>query len=374
MKKALSCVVVACILLAVLVSMTAPVSGAPLSTPERQGTIHIVQWGENLTIIARRYGVTTSTIVQANGLANPNYIYAGQSLVIPGGAAPAPPSPPAPGGTYVVNRGDTLGAIAARYGTTVNDLVALNGIMNPNLIHVGQVLKVPGGGPAPAPQPTDVCIYWVKAGDTLSRIALQYGTTVWALTITNNLANPSFIWVGQQLIIPGCSDGATPTPTTPPQGTSTPAPTSTPTQPGPAPTATPRPPTPTNTPPSTAYQYQLVQGPTKDPCHPGFCHPEISGVVNDAQGNPLSDATPAWIKLDSEKHGTMYCRSGDPAQLLQEGLFKFVSPNGDKFGLYTLTVVRGQGDPTPLSPTYQLKMNSFVNGGQQSNIVFQRNY
>jgi len=347
--------------------------GAPEVAPEKQGTtVHIVQWGENLTIIARRYGVTTTAIVQANGLANPNYIYAGQSLVIPGGAAPAPPAPPAPGGTYVVNRGDTLSAIAARYGTTVNDLVALNGIMNPNFIYVGQVLQVPGEGTAP--QPSDVCIYWVKAGDTLTRIALQYGTTVWALTITNNLANPSFIWVGQQLIIPGCSDGATPTPTTPPQATPTPAATSTPTQPGPAPTATPRPPTPTNTPPSTAYQYELVQGPTKDPCHPGFCHPEVSGVVKDGRGNPLSNATPAWIKLDSETQGTMYCRSGDPAQLLQEGLFKFVSQDGDVFRLYTLTVVRGQGDPTPLSPTYQLKMNSFVRGGQQSNIVFQRNY
>jgi len=65
---------------------------------------------------------------------------------------------------------------------------------------------------------------------------------------------------------------------------------------------------------------------------------------------------------------------GDPAQLLQEGLFKFVSQDGDVFGRYTLTVVRGQGDPTPLSPTYQLKTNSFVGGGQQSNIVFERNY
>jgi LysM repeat protein len=372
MRKALSRVIAACALLAVLLCLGGPVWAAPLASPERQGTIHIVQWGENLTMIARRYGVTTTAIVQANGLANPNYIYAGQSLIIPTGGAPAPPPPPGGTTTYVVKPGDTLSAIAACYGTTVNELVALNGLWNPNLIYVGQVLKVPGGAPPiePPVEPPEACIYWVKPGDTLTRIALQYGTTVWAIAIANNLANPSFIWVGQQLIIPGCAEGPTPTPTTPPQATATP--TSTPTGPGPTPTATPTP-TPTNTPPSTAWEYTLVRGPDKDPCHPGYCIPEVSGVVNDARGNSLSNATPAWIKLDSEKHGTMYTRTGDPAQLLQEGLFKFVSPNGDKFGVYTLTVVRGQNDPAPLSPTYDFKMNSFVTGGQQSNIVFQHN-
>ena len=70
----------------------------------------------------------------------------------------------------------------------------------------------------------------------------------------------------------------------------------------------------------------------------------------------------------------MYCRSGDPVKYLQEGLVKFISKDGDVFGEYTLTVVRSQGDPTPLSPTYGLKMNSYVAGGQQSNIIFKRNY
>jgi len=122
------------------------------------------------------------------------------------------------------------------------------------------------------------------------------------------------------------------------------------------------------------YQFQLVRQPDKDPCHPGFCVPEVSGVVQDAGGNPLSNATPVWMKLVSENQGTMYCRTGEPSMYLQEGLFKFSSPDGDIFGEYTLTVVRSQGDPTPLSPAYGLKMNSYVAGGQQSNIVFKRNY
>ena len=371
MKRGIRSLTVVLVVIAVLSAAVWPVSAAP----ERQGTtIHIVQWGETLSIIAGRYGVTVSAIVLANGISNPNYIYAGQMLVIPTGS-PAPP-PSGPTTTYVVQRGDTLGVIAARHGTTVNELVALNGIMNPNLIYVGQVLKVSGPGTSPQP-PSDVCIYWVKSGDTLTKIALQYGTTVWAIAIANNLANPSFIWVGQELIIPGC--GTTPAPTStatcPPLATATPGPpTTTPTQPGPTPTATPRPPTPTSTVSPGTYQYTMVREPDKDPCHPGYCVPEVSGVVQDAAGNPLSNSTPVWIKLVSETQGTMYCRSGEPSMSLQEGLFKFSSQDGDVFGEYTLTVVRSQGDPTALSRTYSLKMNSYVNAGQQSNIIFKRNY
>jgi len=213
--------------------MGAPVRGAPVCAPDRQGTsIHIVQWGENLTLIARRYGVTTWAIVQANGLANPNYIYAGQRLVIPTGAAPPSSPPPGQTTTYVVQRGDTLRAIASRFRTTVNDLAVLNKITNPNFIYVGQWLRIPGGA-APA-LPSSTCSYVVRRGDTLTTIALAYRTTVWAIAIANNLANPSFIWTGQRLAIPGCYQDApsspTPTPATP--------------------TPTPRPPTPTATPTS----------------------------------------------------------------------------------------------------------------------------
>jgi len=375
MERAIRRLAIVFVLMVILGAPSLPALAAPGAAPERQGTtIHIVQWGETLYIIAGRYGVTVNAIVSANGLYNPNYIYAGQMLVIPTGS-PAPP-PSGPTTTYVVQRGDTLGVIAARHGTTVNELARLNSLMNPNLIYVGQVLKVPGPGTSPTP-PSNVCIYWVKAGDTLTRIALQYRTTAWALAIANNLSNPSFIWVGQELIIPVCGTTPQPTPTATclPVATATPRPpTATPTQPGPTPTATPKPPTPTSTVPAGTYQFQMVQDPTKDPCHPGYCIPEVSGVVQDAAGNPLSNTTPVWIKLVSENQGTMYCRTGEPSMYLQEGLFKFSSKDGDVFGEYTLTVVRSQGDPTPLSRTYELKMNSYVNAGQQSNIIFKRNY
>jgi LysM repeat protein len=374
MQNRVHYLIVSLVLLALLMGLGSPVWAAP----DRQSTgsvIHIVQWGESLTSIARRYGISITDIVQANGITNPDYIYAGQRLVIPTGAAPPPPGPT---GTYVVQRGDTLTGIARRFGTTVNAILALNRILDPNLIYVGQCLRIIGDGP-PAP-PSDGCIYVVQRGDTLTRIALAYHTTVWAFVIANNLANPSFIWVGQRLVVPACAPGPAPTATPTPTATATTAPSATPTSSATVPSATPTatatsvPPTPTNTPVQAAYDYHLVQGPTKDACHPGFCVPEVSGIVRDAQGNPLVNAEAVWIKLVSTVHGTLYCRTGDPALLLQPGMFKFVSPDGDVFRDYTLTVVRSSGNPTPLSPTHEFKMNSYATAGQQSNIVFQRNY
>jgi len=237
MKNRMLVAVAGLSLLALLTGLGSPAWGAP--SPEKLGTgsvIHIVQWGENLTLIARRYGVTIAAIAQVNSLANPNYIYVGQRLFIRSGAPP----PPGETTTYVVRSGDTLVTIARRLGTAVNSIVSLNGILNPDLIYVGQRLQIPGSG-APV-QPSNTCIHVVKAGDTLSTIALAYRTTVWAITIANNLANPSFIWVGQRLVIPGCSGNGGPTPTPPP---ATPT-----TGPGvsPTPTVTPSPTSRMNTP------------------------------------------------------------------------------------------------------------------------------
>jgi LysM repeat protein len=347
-------------LLVLLVGSGSPLWGTAVAARQGSGSvIHIVQWGETLTLIARRYGVSTAAIVQANGLANPNYIYAGQRLVIP-----SPVQPPTGGtSTYVVCAGDTLSAIALRFGTTVSAIVSLNCLMNPNLIYPGQVLQIPGYQP-PAGA-TGTCVYVVKPGDNLTRIALAHGTTVWALAIANNLANPSFIWVGQRLVIPSCSVGPTPTPV-PGQPTATPTRT-------PTPTPKPATPTPTST-PKQAYEFRLVQGPTKDPCHPGYCLPEVSGTVLDAQGNPLSNDQRVWIKLQCDAYGTLYGPTGDPARSMQPGLFKISSPDGGLFGSYTLTVLRSDTNPTPLSETYEFKMNSYVKGGQQSNVIFQKNY
>ncbi len=111
---------------------------------------HRVQPGETLSTIAASYGVNMWDIVSLNGLSNPNFIYVGQWLRIPGCY---PPTTPRPYRVHIVRRGETLSMIAARYGVSLWRLARLNGIKNINLIFVGQRLLIPGYYAAPPVPP-----------------------------------------------------------------------------------------------------------------------------------------------------------------------------------------------------------------------------
>lgn len=97
--------------------------------------------------------------------------------------------------TYTVRSGDTLSSIAAKFGTNYQTLASLNGISNPNLIYVGQVLRVNGSAS------TGSVYYTVLAGDNLSAIASRYGTSYQSIAALNGLANPNLIYAGQTLKI-----------------------------------------------------------------------------------------------------------------------------------------------------------------------------
>ena len=105
---------------------------------------------------------------------------------------PAPSVPSA----YTVQPGDTLSGIALRFGTTVSQLAALNSIADPDKIYAGQVLRLTG---SPSGNQT---IYTVKAGDTLSEIAARFGTTYQVLAQLNGISDPDRIYPGQTLRIP----------------------------------------------------------------------------------------------------------------------------------------------------------------------------
>ncbi len=113
----------------------------------------VVQWGDTLYRIAARHGTTVDVLVRANNLPNPNFVYAGQRLVIPS----ASPQPPPPSSVYVVRPGDTLYSIARRAGTTVSTILRANALVNPDFIYSGQRLNLtarwptPGNEPAPVP-------------------------------------------------------------------------------------------------------------------------------------------------------------------------------------------------------------------------------
>ncbi len=179
------------------------------------GVQHVVARGETLFRIALRYGMTVDALAQYNGIANPNRIYAGQVLMIPDGSATAPGAPTQPvaatGGTHVVQRGEHLAVIARQYGVTAQAIAAANGIANPNLIFAGQRLIIPGASApvasAPAAQPvassaSTGTTHIVQRGEYLTMIARQYGVSAQEVAAANGLANPSLIFVGQRLIIP----------------------------------------------------------------------------------------------------------------------------------------------------------------------------
>ena len=105
-----------------------------------QDTDYTVRAGDTLWSIARRFDTTISRIVSANAISNPNLIYTGERLIIPGSQTPVS-SPDYR--YYTIRSGDTLWSIAQRYNTSVEELIQINDLRTPNLIYAGQLLKIP---------------------------------------------------------------------------------------------------------------------------------------------------------------------------------------------------------------------------------------
>ena len=120
---------------------------------------HTVRNGDTVWDLAQRYGSSVNAIIKANGLGSNAIIHVGDRLTIPGASATASTAAKTKSkatasakattasARYAVKSGDTLSRIATKYGTTVAQLAKANGISNPSLIRVGQVLKVPGNVP-----------------------------------------------------------------------------------------------------------------------------------------------------------------------------------------------------------------------------------
>lgn len=192
-----------------LIQIEALPEPTPVAPPEAQPTppeevpdSYVVQPGDNLFRISLRYGTTVQALMDLNGLQNPNTIWVGQQLVLRGSGAGAGEAAPPPGGgtsTYTVEPGDSLGEIALMFNTTTAALISLNNIVNPDLVYAGQVLTVPGSA---APAPVQPRTHVVQPGEMLSSIASYYGVSMWAIAEANNLTNINYIWVGQRLVIP----------------------------------------------------------------------------------------------------------------------------------------------------------------------------
>lgn len=201
---------VALLLLVAALSLMAPVGA--WAAPSGQGPVtHVVQPGESLSSIAMRYGVGLVDLARANGLTTRSWVYTGQVLQVP--AAGAASAAGTTGGVHVVQRGETLASIAWRYGVTVDQLVQANGLPSSHWIYVGQRLVVPGAvqaGTAQVVATPSGGVHVVQAGESLSSIAARYGLSVWDLAQANNLSVLSWVYVGQQLVLPGVPGGQAP--------------------------------------------------------------------------------------------------------------------------------------------------------------------
>jgi LysM repeat protein len=142
MKKFITLVLV---VVALQLGVVSASFAAPAAWEGDGGTYHTVRYGETLYSIGRYYGVNPHKIARANGLYNPNYIYAGQVLYIPSGNNGGPGQP---GGAsyHTVRYGETLYSIGRQYGVNPHKIAEVNGLYNPNYIYAGQVLYIPQGG------------------------------------------------------------------------------------------------------------------------------------------------------------------------------------------------------------------------------------
>ena len=191
-------------------------SSSATTNTEASAASYTVKSGDTLSGIASQYNTTVNQIVSLNQLSNPNLIYVGQVLKLKNSQTTnSSSSSSSTAGTYTVKAGDTLSAIASRYSTSSSTLASLNSLSNPNLIYVGQVLKVSSNastssstGSSANSTVTTAASYTVKAGDTLSAIAAKYGTTYQALASANSISNPNDIYVGQVIKVSATATAA----------------------------------------------------------------------------------------------------------------------------------------------------------------------
>ena len=194
-----------------------------LPAQELRPLSHTVGRDDSIQSIATRFGVTIADLMTANNIQRETHLIPGQTLFLPEGALDGF------AGGHIVQPGETLNRIAQRYGLDWRTLATVNGLSNPNLIHVGQVLKVPAfedqavieeagetaavipvAATAPAVLPTPEqappkLIYRIRVvqpGDTIEGLAQRYAVPLQYMLVLNKLRGDSRLYVGEIIVLP----------------------------------------------------------------------------------------------------------------------------------------------------------------------------
>jgi len=222
----------------------------PYVAPTAETQTYIVQKGDILSQLAVDFNTSTKNLIALNNLADPDVLYVGQELLVPAGSvkSPSPSSTSRPavkkGGTYVIQKGDTLSEIAAAAGVSINELRELNNISG-DQIFAGDTIDIPAHGkvpsikreskpkksepapqiepapaatdPEPAPMATEPMVepvetasmsvdavmdHVVYPGETLDDISRQYGVSKSEIMRLNNISDETAVQEGQRLRIP----------------------------------------------------------------------------------------------------------------------------------------------------------------------------
>jgi len=169
----------------------------------------VVRRGDTLSAIAARFGTTVARLVALNHIGNPDLILPGQVVILAPSSSTRTAGKASAGHSvvvHVVRRGDTLTRLAERFRTSVAAIMATNRLTNPNRIEIGQRLRIVVSfslrpGTTPTVR-TSTSTHVVRAGETLTGIARRYGTSVAVLLELNRLPRSGLIRVGQRILVP----------------------------------------------------------------------------------------------------------------------------------------------------------------------------
>jgi LysM repeat protein len=184
---------------------------------------YVVEQGDTVSSIAGRFGLSTASVLAQNGLGWKTTIFPGQTLTLggSGSSTPAAPAsaPTGSGARYTVVAGDTVSGIAGKHGVSTSSVLQANGLQATSTIFPGNQLTIPGGSTSAAPTPAPAAApsaspaaksglsgtYTIETGDTLHSIAQESGVTVQDLLNANGLNWSSIIYAGSKLTIPHAS-------------------------------------------------------------------------------------------------------------------------------------------------------------------------